>query len=378
MWIVILHLLVLWNDRKRVGRWVWIRCHCAAAGALRNDVGLIALSANRGCRLQRRVTRVVGIRVGCIRAFDVLSKATRWWCSVGRWLKRWVGWIAIGWWLSVLLARQIAQQIDSLGSEIHFCALEGTGGGIRFVIGIGRWRCRKRYLSIIAIKPQLYSIRRLSQKYHSLFVSHICNLNVVHRYNLVAWPYAWIGCCRLSYERPHIMSQHWFILLLKREAQRALLFHQRYFKLLHDAAWRRKRERERKVSHKNLSSSKPAHSDCVYEKWKAMLTPGGRIDSSWFIYCWCLKLNDARIGGIGGSAVGGDNLRKFSSCGRHTSRLTTFAIVRSTSRASCGLTWSEGKREKEEFIFNLWLCVRCHSRWGCGARGVYIWRKCME
>lgn len=65
------------------------------------------------------------------------------------------------------------------------------------------------------------------------------------------------------------------------------------------------------------------------------LTPGGKIDSSWVMYWWCLKLNDERMGGIGGSAVGGDNLRKFSSCGRHTSKLTTFPIVLKTSSASC-------------------------------------------
>lgn len=56
------------------------------------------------------------------------------------------------------------------------------------------------------------------------------------------------------------------------------------------------------------------------------------------------------MGGIGGSAVGGDNLRKFSSCGRHTSKFTTFAIVRNTSSASCEENECEKNGEKKLFL----------------------------
>lgn len=111
------------------------------------------------------------------------------------------------------------------------------------------------------------------------------------------------------------------------------------------------------------------------ERWKT-LTPGGKIDSSWFMYCWCLKLNDERMGGIGGSAVGGDNLRKFSSCGRHTSKFTMFSIVRNTSKASCGCTTAREREweRKEIFIFNLWLCVLSFA---FGTRKCFYW-KCVE
>lgn len=91
---------------------------------------------------------------------------------------------------------------------------------------------RKRGLGLVPVQPQLDYFGRLSEEYHSLFVGHLRDRNIVDGHNFVARFDATVIQGRVPHQSAHAVPQDGFVLLAKSESQRTLLLGEDDFELL--------------------------------------------------------------------------------------------------------------------------------------------------